>query len=135
MSLEDNKTIVRRLLEEPVAQGNFDVYDAYIAPDFVHHMYGVPTRSNASWKKVIQQLHESFSGHSFTFHDLIAEGDRVAARYTYRTSKHHSQFGTNPPTGQPFELECTSFFHFEQGKVKEGWSFYIGRSFDHSGLS
>src|SRR5262249_38540788 len=83
MSLEENKTVVRRFLEEVVVQGNFEVFDTCFAPDVVHHLYNTPPHSHASWRELLRQSHQAMAGHSVTIHDLIAEGDTVAARYSY----------------------------------------------------
>src|SRR5215469_2794673 len=100
MSLEDNKTVVRRYVEEAAVQGNLDVIDTSFAPHFVLHLYNTPPHDHAGYRKLTQEFQQAVSGHSVTFHDLIAEGDTVAARLSFTASTHHSQFGKNPPTGQ-----------------------------------
>ena len=130
MSLEENKTVTRRFLEEAIAQGNLDVIDTSFAPNVVVHYYRTPPHGHASYRKLIQEFHQALSDHSFTIHDLIAEGDTVAVRFSYTASKHHGHFGNNPPTGRSHQLEFTGFLHFEQGKVIEAWWFYEGTSFD-----
>src|SRR5215469_13106682 len=119
MSLEDNKTVVRRHVEEVLGQGNLDVIDTSFAPNLVVHIYGTPPYNHASFRKLLQEFHQAMSSHSFTIHDLIAEGDKVALRISYAATAHHGHFGNNPPTGQPVQFEGTYFFHFEQGKVTE----------------
>jgi len=132
MSLEDNKTIVRRFVEEALTQGNFDVYDTSFAPNFVAHYYNTPSHDHASFRKFTEQFHQAISGHTFTIHDLIAEGDTVAARFSYAASMHHAQFGNTPPSGQPLQMEFTLFAHFEQGKITEAWGYYEGANWDLS---
>ena len=132
MSVEDNKTVVRRVWEEAAVQGNLDVIDTSFAPNVILHYYNTPPHDYASLRKLVQEFHQAMAGHTATFHDLVAEGDTVAARFSYAVATHHAQFGNNPPTGQPFQLECTAFVHFEQGKVIELWVYYEGASFDAS---
>ena len=134
MSLEENKTVVRRLLEEAIAQGNLDVIDTTFAPHFALHMSNTPLHNRASFRAFMLQFHQAMSGHSLTIHDLIAEGDTVAARFSYAAAAHSSQWGKNPPTGQPFQFDGTLFLNFEQGKVTEMWASYEGASFDISGF-
>ena len=134
LSLEDKRTIGRRFSEEALAQGNLDVIDTAFARNVVIHLFNPPLHSHASLKNMLEQVHQTMSGHSVTIHDLIAEGDTVAVRHTYSATAHHSQFGKNPPTGQPVHLEATHFFHFEQGKVAEVWICSEGVVHDLSGF-
>ena len=132
MSLEDNKTVVRRFLEEAIAQGNLEVFDTSFAQGVAVHFSNTPPHDHASYRKLVQQVHQAMADHSVTFLDLIAEEDTVAARVSYTAAKHHGHLGKNPPTGQSLQLESTFFFHFEQGKVTEMWVYYEGASFDFS---
>jgi predicted ester cyclase len=129
MSLEDNKTVIRRFLEEAIVQGNLDVIDTSFAPHLVHHIRGT-LHNHAGLRKQIQELNQAFSGQSLTIHEIIAEGDTVVARMSY-TATHHSLFGNNLPIGQ-VQMECINVFHFEQGKVTEGWFYYEGADIDFS---
>lgn len=132
MSLEDNKTVMRRFQEEAVAQGNLAVIDTSFSPNFVNHIRGT-LHNHAGLKKQMQGYHQALSDHSVTIHEIIAEGDTVIARTSY-TGTHHSRLGDNPPTGQ-FQMECIAIFHFEQGKVTEGWFSYEGVDWDLSSFS
>jgi len=91
MALEDNKTIVRRFLEESAVQGTFEVYDTSFAPGLAVHVYDTPLHSHARMRKLDQQFHQALPGHTLTFHDLIAERGTVAVRYSYAAPLHHSQ--------------------------------------------
>lgn len=113
-------------------QGNMDVFETSFAHHLTAHFYGTPTHSHESYRAFIQQAHQAFAGHSVTIHDLMAEGDNVAVRLSFAVTTHHSSFGKNPPTGQPFQLEGMAFLHFEQGKVVEMWGLYQGGDFDLS---
>lgn len=132
MSLEDNKTIARRFIEECILQGNMDVYDASFSPDLIVHLYGTPTHSHGSFRALASQINQAFAGHSLTMGDVIAEGDTVALHFSYKASTHHAHFGKNPPTRQPFQVEEMAFFRFEQGKVVEMWALYQGADLDLS---
>ena len=132
MSLEDNKTIARRYVEESVMQGNMDVLDTFFAPHLTVHFYGTPTHNHASFRSLIEQVQHAFSGYTTTIDDLIAEGDTVAMRISFAAKAHQSHLGKNPPTGQPVQVESTYFFHFEQGKVVEIWILLQGVDFDFS---
>ena len=91
MALEDNKTIVRRFIEECVKQGNMEVFDTFFAPHLAVHFYGGPPHSHASYRALVQQIHQAFSDHSSTIQDLVAESDKVVARVS-STAIHRGQF-------------------------------------------
>jgi len=86
MSAEDNKTVVRRLIEEFWNKGNLAVADELYTAEAVHHDPVTPDlgRGPAS----IQQLHTlygaSFPDQQFTVEDLVAEDDKVVVRWTVR---------------------------------------------------
>jgi predicted ester cyclase len=130
MSLEDNKTVVRRLVEEAIIQGNFDVLHTSFAPNLTVHYSNTPPHTHTSFKKLVEQFHQAMAGHSATFHDLIAEGDAVAMRLSYVATSHHRHFGHNPPTGQPLQVGSNAFFHFDHGKVTEVWVYLEGANWD-----
>ena len=130
MSLEDNKTVARRYLEEAVAQGNLDVIDTSFAPNVVVHYPNTPPHSHAGLRRQMQEIQQAFSDPSITIHEIIAEGDTVVVRQSY-AGTHHSQFGNNPPKGQ-VQMEWICVFHFEQGKVTEAWFSHEGANLDFS---
>ena len=93
MSQEENKTVVRRFWEEAVVQGNLAVIDTSFAQGVAVHFYNTPPHDHASYRKLVQQVHQAMADHSVTFLDLIAEEDTVAARVSYTAAMHHGQFG------------------------------------------
>jgi len=56
-----------------------------------------------------------------TVDDLVAEGDRVAIRWTLRATKTGPMFG-QPPSGQPVELTAIVIFRIADGKMAERWA-------------
>ncbi len=134
MSVEDNKIVVRRFLEETPIQGNFEIFDTSFDPHLVLHISNTPLHTHASYRELLRQFQQAYSDRSVTVHDLIAEGDTVAARTSYTSPKHHGQFGKNSPTDQPLQVEVTFFFHFEQGKVTEIWVSHDRQRADLSGF-
>ena len=56
----------------------------------------------------------------FTIHDLIAEGDRVAARLT-TTARHTGTFMGIPPTGRRYSIDEIHIFRFREGRLVEHW--------------
>ena len=57
----ENKAIPRRLIEEGFNQGNLDVFDELVAPDFVNHSAppGVPP-TREGWKQIMTIFRTAF---------------------------------------------------------------------------
>ncbi len=79
MSSEQNKTIVRRLLEEPW-KGNLKVVDELIDRNYVGYDPSIPEprRGPDSFKENVSTYREAYSDARITVDDQITEGDRVA---------------------------------------------------------
>ena len=78
MTIDRNKTIVRRFIKEVLAGGNVDLVDELLAPDYVNPSMGVTNR--AGFKAVISGLKFSAPAREFEIADVVAEGDSVVFR-------------------------------------------------------
>ena len=56
-----------------------------------------------------------------TTEDMVAEGDKVAIRNTWRGT-HHGTFQGLPPTGKHVTFTGTDVFHVVGGKIVEQWA-------------
>jgi len=119
MSTEENKALVRRAIED-LNQGNFGEADEYFTPNFVYHDAANPhVHSREEYKQFLTNMQASLSG-QYTIEDLIAEGDKVVARYTARAI-HREQWRGIPPTGKHVVITGTNTYRFAEGKVAEMW--------------
>ena len=88
MSVERNKALVRRYVEEVLNQKNLAVVDELFAPTFVDHDSSMPeAKGPEGIKRVAAMVHASFSDLHFTIEDMIAEGALGGAILTSSTSK------------------------------------------------
>jgi predicted ester cyclase len=55
------------------------------------------------------------------FHEVLAEGDRVAIRWTATMTHRGDQLGF-PVTGKHVTLEGSTFAVIGNGKIREGWN-------------
>jgi predicted ester cyclase len=79
---EKNKALVRRLIEEVTNQGNLDVADELLAPDFVAQR-NVPRGKGPGmedYKRVVAERRAASSDIYLSIEEQIAEGDRVVTR-------------------------------------------------------
>ena len=122
MSVEEQKAIVRRAVEEGMNKGNLAVYDEILAPNFVFHNPSYPTtHDREGYKKLVSAVHTAYPDIHYTIDELIAaEGDRVVARYTFRgTDKGGSVALGTPPTGKRIEASQISIIRFAGGRMVE----------------
>ncbi len=124
MSPEELKSIVRRCIEEGWNNGNMSIFDQYYAPNYTYQNSAFPQARNLDGvKKVLTQIRSSYPDFRFTIEEMIAEGDKVAARLTFRgTDKGGSvTFGT-PSTGKKVAMPLVSISRFSGDKVVEDWA-------------
>ena len=127
---EENKALVRRQEEELFTQGNLDAADEIYAPDYVGHDPSNPeeVRGLEAAKQAAADYRQAFPDLRVTVEDLIAEGDRVAARLRFRGT-HLGELDGIAPTGR--QVDCTGIVisRIEEGKIAEDWA-----SFDDFGM-
>ena len=120
MSAEENKALVERFVEEFWNEGNMSAADELMAVDAEIHM---PTREVVDpegLKGFAESWRESFPDWYSTFEELIAEGDRVAERWTGRGT-HLGDLQGIPPTGKRVEAPGSVFYRIVDGKIVELW--------------
>ena len=121
MSVEENKAIVRRFFEEIFNQGDLSVADEIVAADFVNHNPAPgQTPGVEGLKEFVVDLRTAFPNVVFTIDDEVAEGDKVAIRWTCRGT-HEAEFGRIPATGKHVEFSALNIHRVVGGKIQEGW--------------
>src|SRR5215217_3013173 len=103
MSAEENKVLVRRFVEEFWNEGNTATADELMAVDAEIHMPTGEVVSLDELKGFAGAWRGAFPDWHSTFEELIAEGDRVAERWTGRGT-HRGELQGIPPTGKRVEV-------------------------------
>ena len=121
MSTEENKALVRRIYEE-WNKGKEAALEELYAPDYVWHGTGVFRDMDlAAIKQVIAAWFTAFPDPHYTVEDLIAEGDKVVARFTFRGT-HQGDFMGIPPTGKHVSWTGIRIARIEDDKFVETWT-------------
>ena len=121
MSAEKNKAIVRRYTEEVWNQGNLAVVDEIFAADFVGHQPGSPDiHGPESLKQFVAMRRTAWPDLKFTVEDQIAEGDKVATRWTW-SGTHEGDLMGIPPTGLQATATGIGIHRIAGGKIVEQW--------------
>ena len=122
MSAQENKDLIRRVIEEALNKGNLSVADSAFTADYVAHVPGAPALPSGAdaFKRVIQMWRAAFPDWHMTIEELVAEGDIVANRFTTRGTHQGVLMGI-PPTGRPITVRGMEFHRLRDGKVAESW--------------
>jgi steroid delta-isomerase-like uncharacterized protein len=116
-TLELNKSITRRVYEEGLNQGRFEVpYSA----DFVGHG-GRSTFTHADGMAETKGWRAAFPDLKITVDKQVAEGDLVAVRWTARGTNTGAGNGI-PATGRAVEITGTTLFRIADGRIAEEWT-------------
>jgi len=118
MSLEENKAIVRKVVEA-ANKRNLDLMDETVSPDFVDHKRQL--RGLKALKQFAAMIYKSFSDFNETIEGIIAEGDKVWVRIK-TTGTHIGKFLGLAPTGKKFTETSVDMFRIVNGKIVEGWN-------------
>ncbi len=99
MGIEENKALVRAHYEATVNHYNEAAIDQQVADEFFDHAAGERLGPEGV-KKHILGLQAVFPDLRVTIEDIVAEGDRVAVRATWRGT-HKGDFRGVPASHQP----------------------------------
>ena len=119
MSIDQNKQLVRRLVDEAQVAGNLGVIDELFADDFVDHtpLEGLPaTREGV--RMLFAGMLQAFPDLSIDISEQIAEDDRVVTRKTFRGT-HGGPFLGIPATGKPVRFEVIDILTIRDRKICE----------------
>ena len=125
MSTEQNKSIVRRWIEEGWNKGNVGAVDQFYAADVIQHDSSspAPVTSSAALKQYVGVFLTAMPDLHFTIDDLLAEGDKVLWRFTARGTQTGALMNL-PPTGKTGESTGMALFRLADGKIAEVWVNY-----------
>jgi steroid delta-isomerase-like uncharacterized protein len=113
----DNARVVRSLFLDCFNTGRTEALAALVSPDFVGPG---PERGPAAFAGVMERLRGSFPDIQYTLDDVIADGDRVAVRWTWRGT-HDQPFRTFPATHARVANVGIGVFQVTNGKIVRAW--------------
>jgi steroid delta-isomerase-like uncharacterized protein len=125
MSTEQNKAIVRRLFQR-LSEGlegwlavHKEVYDS----NQVVHFPGMPPLNYEAHEQFGRMIFGAFPDIQYTVEDLIAEGDKVVARFSARGT-HRGEFQGIPATGRSASVTGIGIYRVASGKIVEQWGIF-----------
>ena len=118
MSTETNKAIVRRYLEQVYNEGRTDLIEEFLAEEFDSHTNLPPGPEGV--KMFYGASTAAFPDQRTTIEDVVAEGDKVVVRATFKAT-HLGELLGIPPTGRSVTMSWISIYHLSNGKIVEHW--------------
>ena len=95
---------------------------AVVAPDLVMHLAGLPQplHGRETWLQGFRLMKGAFPDLEAQIDDVVAHGDRVAVRVSFRGT-HAGEFQGIPATGRPIDYVSHEFYRVADGLIAEEW--------------
>jgi len=122
MSVEQNKALFRRLVEEVFNKGNVSTIDEFLAPNFVEREVlppGTPS-GREGVKQLTMMFRTAFPDFNVSIDDMIAEGDKIVARTTWSGTQKGDFMGI-PSSGKRVSFDVIDIIRISEGKGVEHW--------------
>jgi predicted ester cyclase len=107
MSAEENKAFIRRYVEAMTGKAKSEA----MLSEFV---------ADEGLRRFIVTFESAFPRYELTIEDLIAEGDKVAARFLIRGT-HRGEFRGAAPTGREVTFPAIIIYQIVGGKITNHW--------------
>jgi steroid delta-isomerase-like uncharacterized protein len=124
---EENKNLIRRWFKEVWNQGRVGAIDEMFAANGIAHGLsddaGNPLRGPADFKVFHAQFRDAFPDIQVAVEDMVAEGDKVAARCSVR-GKHTGGGLGIAATNAAMEIEGITLVRIADGKIVEAWNHF-----------
>lgn len=119
MTIEANRALMQRFTEF-INTASEKLAAELISPNVVFHIPGrsEPMRGPAGYLAVIGMMRGGFPDIQWTLEEMIAEGDKVAARFTMRGTHRDTFFGV-PPSTKKIQVQAMNFYRFSSGQIVE----------------
>jgi len=121
VSTEENKALVRRLVEEWQARHRPEVAREILADDFVDRTGPVEHGAKEAGIGWFSYMWQAFPDFSVKIKLQIAEGDMVATLKTF-SGTHQGEFMGIPPTGKHVAFDVFDMLRIRDGQVVEHWN-------------
>ena len=122
-TIASNKELVRRYVEEALSGGDFKVLDQLVAPNYVDSSPGAEDRRGPDVIRAAQgRIRALFKDIRYHVDQLVAEGDRVVARYTVHAVRKADKDADAGDAGREINILGMTFFRIADGRIAETWA-------------
>ncbi len=125
MSTEQNKEMVKKLLDEVWSKGNLKIVEQLIAPQYtIQHDPGDPwegkTFDLATFKERVKHSRTVFPDQKFYIDDILSEDDRVAISWHFTGTQKGDIPGLHT-TNKKVTVSGLTIYYFADGKITGHW--------------
>jgi len=122
---EENKELLRRWFEEVWNKGRADAIEEMFDENGIAHGLSddpsKPIKGPRDYRPFYTTLRQAFPNLMIVIEDMVAEGDKVAARCSVR-GKHEGDFMGRAATQSPVEFNGIAIVRIDNGKIVEAWN-------------
>jgi steroid delta-isomerase-like uncharacterized protein len=119
----ENKVMMRRWFEEVWNRGRVAAIDEMLSSQATIHGLGPEGLDVAAFKQFHTRYRSAFPDVRIHVEDVIAEGDKVAVRWS-GTGTHQGNDLGFPATGNSIQFTGMTIGRVENGKLVEGWNVF-----------
>jgi steroid delta-isomerase-like uncharacterized protein len=121
MPAQENKALLRRFIEL-WSTGNLTAADEFVRADLIDHTLPPDLPPGlAGFKLLVGGFRAAFPNLNVSIDDLIAQGDKAAARVTFHGT-HRGTFQGIPATGKTVRMGAIGILRFDGGEIVEHWA-------------
>lgn len=120
----ENKALIRRYVEECLGKNDMSLMDTLLVANYILHWPSADSDLQA-YKQFQPSVLAAFPDGYWTIEDMVAEGDRVAWRWTF-FGTHRGEFMGFPATGRPIRFAGLVISRITEGKIAEEWEVFDG---------
>ncbi len=113
-TVEENKTLIMRLIEEVWNNYNIQALDYLLDPTYYDYSYTPSNREG--FERTLVAMQQAFPGHRTTIEKIVGEGDTVAVCQTL-SGTHTGSFRGIPASGKQIEVGGYRFFNVVNGRI------------------
>lgn len=119
----DVRQIAKQYVQTVWNEGRLDRLEEFIDPGFIDHESTFPfsARGADGLRRVLLFFRTAFPDVHWTIEDMVAEGSKVAMRFTARGTHRGSVVGF-PGTGRRITVTGTTIFRIESARLVEAWT-------------
>jgi steroid delta-isomerase-like uncharacterized protein len=117
----ENKALVERWFDQVWSQGRADAIDDMFAAEGVAHGLGQDLHGPAEFRVFHATFRGAFPDVRVQMDEMIAEGDRVAYRFTATGTHRGGDLGF-PATGRQVRFVGMGSVRIVNGRIVEGWN-------------
>ena len=122
---QTNKALVQRWFDEVWNKGRADAIEEMFDENGIAHGLSDdpsnPIKGPRDFRPFHTLFRDAFPNMMIVVEDMVAEGDKVAARCSVR-AKHEGDFLGRSATQSPVEFSGIAIVRIENGKIVEAWN-------------